>query len=57
MAALPLKSAFSSSAHELMGRLMRSGRMPSVSALYTVGIRLMNCVGAVANFLDFSPSR
>ncbi|MNL62440.1 hypothetical protein D3C87_1864630 [compost metagenome] len=54
---MPLNSGLSSSAQELMGRLIRSGRMPSVSALYTVGISDMNCVGAVANFLDFSPSR
>src|ERR1700722_7400089 len=33
IAALPRNSGFSSSAHELIGRLMRSGRMPSVSAL------------------------
>ena len=31
--ALPLNSLFSSSAQEVMGRLIRSGRMPSVSAL------------------------
>src|SRR3984957_17361748 len=33
IAALPLNSGFRSSAHELIGRLMRSGLMPSVSAL------------------------
>src|SRR5882762_3226886 len=33
MAALPLNSGFKSSAQELMARLMRSGLMPSVSAL------------------------
>ena len=33
IAALPLNSGFMSSDHELIGRLMRSGRMPSVSAL------------------------
>src|SRR5271154_2808699 len=33
IAALPLNSGFRSSAQELMGRLMRSGLMPSVSAL------------------------
>ena len=57
IAALPLNSGFSSSAQELIGRLIRSGRMPSVSALYTVGIRLMNWVGVAENFLLFSPSR
>ena len=31
--ALPLNSGFNNSAHELMGRLIRSGRMPRVSAL------------------------
>jgi hypothetical protein len=33
IAALPLNSGFSSSAQESIGRLIRSGRMPSVSAL------------------------
>src|ERR1700722_10386822 len=33
IAALPLKSGFSSSAQELIGRPIRSGRMPNVSAL------------------------
>jgi len=35
----------SSSAHEPMGRLIRSGRMPSVSALYTVGMSVIHWVG------------
>src|SRR6476620_12561017 len=45
--ALPLNSGLSSSAHELIGRLMISGRMPSVSALYTVGISVTNSVADV----------
>src|SRR6218665_307523 len=53
----PLNSGLSSSAQESIGRPIRSGRMPSVSALYTVGISDMYCVGAAANFLYFSPSR
>ena len=57
MAALPLNSGFSSSAQELMGRLIRSGRIPRVSALYTVGMSDMYWVGLVENFLLFSPSR
>ena len=40
-----------------MGRLIRSGRMPRVSALYVVGMSDMYWVGLVAKVLDFSPSR
>src|SRR5438270_1613409 len=56
IAALPLNSGFRSSAHELIGRLMRSGRMPSVSALYTVGIRVTHSVGVFENFVECGPS-
>src|SRR5215470_14637602 len=47
---LPLNSGLSSSAQELIGRLMRSGRMPRVSALYTVGMSVIHWVGELANF-------
>src|SRR5262245_33623893 len=57
MEALPLNSGLSSSAQVLMGRLMRSGRMPSVSALYVVGMRVIHWVGATANLVDVGPSR
>src|SRR5271166_3099615 len=57
MAALPLNSGLSNSAHELIGRLIRSGRMPSVSALYTVGIRVTHSVGVAENLVECSPSR
>src|SRR6218665_785177 len=46
----PLNSGLSSSAQESIGRPIRSGRMPSVWALYTVGISDMYCVGAAAKF-------
>src|SRR6202012_3956105 len=55
--ALPLNSGLSSSAQDEIGRLIRSGRMPSVSALYVVGISVMNSVGLGANFLELAPSR
>src|SRR6202795_546223 len=55
--ALPLNSGFSSSDHELIGRLIRSGRMPSVSALYTVGMSVIHWVGAAANLVEVGPSR
>src|ERR1700761_6105481 len=57
IAALPLNSGLSSSAQEPIGRLMMSGRMPSVSALYTVGISVMNSVGLAEKVLEFAPSR
>src|SRR5476649_932902 len=41
--ALPLNSGFNNSAQEVIGRLMRSGRMPRVSALYVVGINVTHC--------------
>src|SRR5208282_3675371 len=56
IAALPLNSGFSSSAQELIGRLIRSGRMPSVSALYTVGISVTHSVGVGENFDECGPS-
>src|SRR3984885_1993944 len=56
IAALPLNSGFKSSAQELMGRLMRSGRMPRVSALYTVGMRVTHSVGVGENFVEWGPS-
>src|SRR5437588_12586946 len=37
--ALPLNSALSSSDQEPIGRLIRSGRMPSIAALQAAGIR------------------
>src|SRR5882724_3975840 len=57
IAALPLNSGFSNSFQLSIGRLIRSGRMPSVSALYTVGIRVMYCVGAAENVFDAGCSR
>ncbi len=57
MAALPLNSGFSSSFQLSIGRLIKSGRMPSVSALYTVGIRVIHCVGSLANVLSNSLGR
>jgi len=57
IADLPLNSELSSSAHEPMGRLIRSGRMPSVSALYTVGMSVIHWVGVAENFVEFLPSR
>src|SRR5882672_1734887 len=55
--ALPLNSALSSSDHEPIGRLIRSGRMPRVSALYTVGMSVIHCVGVAENFVELLPSR
>ena len=55
--ALPLNSGFRSSAQVLIGRLIRSGRMPSVSALNTVGISVAQRVGSDENSLDFSSLR
>ena len=40
IAVLPLKSEEMRSAHDEIGRFMRSGRMPSVSALKTLGTKL-----------------
>src|SRR5882724_4634658 len=47
--ALPLNSGLSNSVQDEIGRLIRSGRMPSVSALYTVGISVTNSVGVFEN--------
>src|SRR6218665_2177877 len=44
----PLNSGLSSSAQESIGRPIRSGRMPSVSGLYTVGVS-----GEFPGFLAF----
>ena len=55
--AFPLNSGFNSSAHELIGLLIKSGRMPKVSALYTVGISVTYCVGSDANSFDLAPLR
>src|SRR3954469_7877204 len=49
-AALPLNSGLSRSAQLLIGRPVRSGRIPSVSALVMVGIPVSHSVGLVANF-------
>src|SRR5471030_3128028 len=54
--ALPLNSGFNNSAQEVIGRLMRSGRMPRVSALYVVGINVTHCVGVAENLVEPSPS-
>ena len=45
--ALPLNSGFSSSAQVLIGRPIRSGLIPNVSALYTVGMSVTHSVGVL----------
>src|SRR5208282_1991026 len=57
IAVLPLNSGFKSSLQCSIGRLMRSGRMPSVSALYTVGMALSSSVGPLANVFESLDSR
>ena len=47
-AALPLKSGLIRSAQLVTGRPTRSGRMPSVSALVTVGTPVSQSVGSAA---------
>ena len=54
--ALPLNSGFSSSAQVLIGRPIRSGLMPNVSALYTVGMSVTHSVGVLEKVFDISPS-
>src|ERR1700761_8095462 len=56
-AALPLNCGLSSSAQLSIGRLMRSGRMPSVSALYVVGISVIHSVGVAENSVERGPVR
>src|SRR5215468_5282481 len=55
--ALPLNSGLSNSDHDEIGRLMRSGRMPRVSALYVVGMSVIHWVGDDENFVEVGPSR
>ena len=52
MAERPLNSGFRSSCQCSIGRFTRSGRIPSVSALYTVGIAVAHRVWSLANFFD-----
>ena len=49
-AALPLNSGLTRSAQLVIGRPTRSGRMPSVSALVTVGTPVSQSLGSAANF-------
>ena len=57
MDALPLNSGFKSSAHVLIGLLIKSGLIPKVSALKTVGIRVAHRVGSEENSLENSSLR
>ena len=53
--ALPLNSGFKSSAQVFMGRLIRSGLIPRVSALYTVGINVTYLLGSDENSFELAP--
>ena len=55
--ALPLNSGFNSSAQVFIGLLIRSGLIPRVSALYTVGIKVAYLVGSLENSVEFGPLR
>src|ERR1700757_3546307 len=55
-AALPLNSGLTRSAQLEIGRPTRSGRMPSVSALVTVGTAFSQSVGPAANVLRAGPA-
>ena len=52
--AFPLNSGFKSSAQVLIGLPIRSGLMPKVSALKTVGISVAHRVGSEENSLENS---
>ena len=53
--ALPLNSGFKSSAQVFIGRLIRSGLIPRVSALYTVGISVTYLLGSDENSFEVAP--
>ena len=54
-AALPLNSGLSRSAQLVILRPVRSGRMPSVSPLVTVGIAVTHSVGVGLTFCPSAP--
>src|SRR5271155_5182384 len=57
IAALPLYFGSISCFHWVIGSLIRSGRMPSVSALKIVGIRLNHWVGCLEKVFESLPVR
>ena len=55
--AFPLNSGFNNSAQVEIGLLIKSGLIPNVSALYTVGIKVTYLEGSEVNSLDLGPFR